>query len=182
MQSQPGGPQALHIAAEQLLAWVRTVTLGGARAHEPDPQPPSQWDSIVRMALERIGSVGPPLEAPGGLGPDRSVSHTTAPLVGAPSPASNFVFGNILGTHPTAPGRAIRGRPNFGDQVSLNPQPLPPRWSFLIATAQIVIRRGELLQDLADGLAQAGAEHGIIIIGGYIDRFADDWCGGAQSP
>jgi hypothetical protein len=35
----------------------------------------------------------------------------------------------------------------------------------------------ELLQDLADGLPQAGSEHGIIIASGYIDQFTEDWCG-----
>jgi hypothetical protein len=61
--------------------------------------------------------------------------------------------------------------------VALNPQPLPPREAFLIAAARAVIRRAELLQEIAGALFDEGSERGIIIVGGYTSRFSDDWCG-----
>jgi hypothetical protein len=71
----------------------------------------------------------------------------------------------------------IGGGHSFGDEVSLNPQPLPPREAFLIAAARAVIRRAELLQEIAGAMFDEGSERGIIIVGGYTSRFSDDWCG-----
>jgi len=62
-------------------------------------------------------------------------------------------------------------------QVSLNPQPLPPRTLFYAALAQEFIDRATLLQETADALNNQGERAGIIIIGGYVARFADDFCG-----
>ncbi len=61
-------------------------------------------------------------------------------------------------------------------RVAINPQPLPPRYRFLSALALEAINRAELLQEVAD-VANAGEQRGIIVIGGYISRFADDFCG-----
>lgn len=62
-------------------------------------------------------------------------------------------------------------------QVALNPQPLPPRTLFFVAIAQEVIERASLIQETADALTGQGERQGIIIVGGYVSRFADDWCG-----
>lgn len=59
------------------------------------------------------------------------------------------------------------------DRVALNPQPLPPKALFLKALAQEVSSRAQLLQEVAD----AAEQRGIIIVGGYISRFADEFCG-----
>jgi hypothetical protein len=61
--------------------------------------------------------------------------------------------------------------------VALNPQPLAPREAFLIAAARAVIRRAELLQEIAGAISDEGSQQGIIIVGGYASRFSDDWCG-----
>jgi hypothetical protein len=63
------------------------------------------------------------------------------------------------------------------DRVELNPQPLPPRSLFLKALAQEVINHTGLLQELASTLSTDGEQKGIIIIGGYVSRFADEFCG-----
>ncbi len=59
-------------------------------------------------------------------------------------------------------------------QVALNPQPLPPRTLFFAAIAQEVIERASLIQETADALTSQGERQGIIIVGGYVSRFADD--------
>ncbi|MEY2934985.1 MAG: hypothetical protein RL033_5734 [Pseudomonadota bacterium] len=63
------------------------------------------------------------------------------------------------------------------DEVALNPQPLPPRFAFLQAAARTLSSRAELLQELADSTQRADERQGIIIVGGYVSRFSDDWCG-----
>jgi len=63
------------------------------------------------------------------------------------------------------------------DRVELNPQPLPPRSLFLKALAQEVISHTGFLQELASTLSTDGEQKGIIIIGGYVSRFADEFCG-----
>jgi hypothetical protein len=65
---------------------------------------------------------------------------------------------------------------SFGEEVALNPQPLPPRAAFLIAAARAVIERAELLQELSGALANDGSRQGIIIVGGYTARYSDEWC------
>jgi hypothetical protein len=60
-------------------------------------------------------------------------------------------------------------------QVELNPQPLPPRTLFFTAIAQEVVERAALIQETADALQSQVERQGIIIIGGYISRFADDF-------
>ena len=62
------------------------------------------------------------------------------------------------------------------DRVALNPQPLPPRSLFLAALSQGLISSTELLQEFAGAMFES-EERGIIIIGGYVNRFIDDFCG-----
>ena len=66
---------------------------------------------------------------------------------------------------------------SFGDEVELNPQPLPPRVAFLTSVAQAVINRAQLLQEISDATKRDGEERGIIIVSGYVARFVDDFCG-----
>jgi hypothetical protein len=62
---------------------------------------------------------------------------------------------------------------NILDLIALNPQPLPPKAHVLRAIAQEVVSRTELLQELAT----AAEQHGIIIVGGYVDSFVSEFCG-----
>jgi hypothetical protein len=64
----------------------------------------------------------------------------------------------------------------FGEEVALNPQPIPPGHAFVMSVAHTVIRRAELFQEIADAASHDGAQQAIIIVGGYTRRFSDDWC------
>lgn len=145
--------QSLLISHEKLLALVRTL-IGGSRGREGDdqPLPPGPWDPVIRVAIERNNFFGP-----------------------QPEPWRVF-FANVLARHPEM-WDAIGGGHSFGEDVALNPQPLPPRFTFLTSVAQTLISRAELLQEIASATAREGEEQGIIIVSGYIARFVDDFCG-----
>jgi hypothetical protein len=112
-----------------------------------DDVPPGPLDPYIRKALER--SV---------LG---SAAGTTQwRLIAEKHPE----IWDIIGGDPSA-------------RVSLNPQPLPPRSAFLAAVIQEFSERMTDVAQLADLLPHAGAERGIIIVGGHVARFVDDICG-----
>lgn len=101
--------------------------MGGRTGREDDahPLPPAPWDPVIRIALKRINVFGP-----------------------LPDPWK-AVFTSILTRHAEI-GDVISSGPSFGEEVALNPQPLPPRFAFLVALAQMVISRAELLQEISD--------------------------------
>ncbi|MGZ8224081.1 MAG: hypothetical protein ACXW0H_03245, partial [Methylobacter sp.] len=156
--------QSLHISQEKLLAFVRAM-ISGNRGREDDehPSPPGPWDRVIRVALEQINVFGPQPE------PWRRVF---GPL---PDPW-RLIFASLLARHPEI-WDVIGGGHSFSDEVALNPQPLPPRFAFLIAVAQAVISRAELLQEIGDATRREGEQQGIIIVSGYTRRFVDDFCG-----
>jgi len=156
--------------------------IGGGAGREDDehPLPPGPWDPVIRVALEQISFFGPSPKRRI-TGSERSHSRTAEPVVNPMSDPRNVVFQSIFRKHPEI-FDAIGGGHSFGDEVALNPQPLPPRAAFLIAVAQAVIRRAELLQEIAGATSQDGSQQGIIIVGGYTSRgytsrFSDEWCG-----
>jgi hypothetical protein len=128
--------QSLRIGREQLLSIVSTF-IGGAKGHNYDehPQPPGRWDSVVRVALEHARLFGFTDQASHMSGKDRE-NESRDPR--------RIVFQSFFGRHPELSGGSSGGH-GFGDEVALNPQPLPPRYAFFIAAAQAVIRRAELL-------------------------------------
>jgi hypothetical protein len=159
--------QSLRIGRDQLLSIVSTF-IGGARRHgDDDPQPPGRWDPVVRVTLENLRLSGLTDQFPRASGQDREDE---------PPDPRKIVFGSFLDRHPGAPGGGGGGR-GFGDDVALNPQPLPPRYAFLVGAAQAVIRRAELLEELAGAASSDGSPQGSTIVGGYTGRFVDDWCG-----
>lgn len=145
--------QSLHISREKLLTLISSF-VGGSRGREDDehPLPPGPWDPVIRVALKGMTVFGPRPE------PWRAV------------------LASILARHPEI-FDAIGGGHSFGEEVALNPQPLPPRFAFLVAVAQTVIGRAELFQEIADSISREGEQQGIIIVGGYTSRFSDDFCG-----
>jgi hypothetical protein len=174
--TKPTEQLSLHVSQEQLLAFVRAMIGEGAgRDDDQQPLPPGPWDPVIRVALEQIRFFGPSPERRI-AGSERSHSRTAEPVVNPLSDPRNVVFQSIFRKHPEI-FDAIGGGHSFGDEVALNPQPLPPRAAFLIAAAQAVIRRAELLQEIADATSHDGSQQGIIIVGGYTSRFSDDWCG-----
>jgi len=157
MNSKQTEQQSLHISQEKLLAFVRAM-IGGSRGREDDDHPlkPGPWDPVIRAALERINVFGP---------------HTQS---------LESVLANYLRQHPSiwdSPHFGGPGGSSFGEKVTINPQPLPPRVAFLVSVAQAVTSRAELLQEIADATRREGEQHGIIFVGGYTSRFSDDWCG-----
>ena len=153
MNTEQTEQQSFHISQAKLLAFVRAM-IGGSRGREDDEHPllPGPWDPVIRVALERISVFGP-----------------------RPEPWK-VIFASILARHPEI-WDAIGGGHSFGAEVELNPQPLPPRFAFLVSVAQTVISRAELMQEITDATRREGEQHGIIIVGGYIARFVDDFCG-----
>ena len=70
----------------------------------------------------------------------------------------------------------IGGRFHSWTSVALNPQPLPPKAAFAIALAEEVIERGAMMQQFTDGFTDTAEQRGIIVVGGYFQRFVDDLC------
>jgi len=166
--------QSVRVSQENLLAFARAM-IGGSRGREDDehPLPPGPWDPVIRVALERVRAFGPRPEPwdqmiPVGL-------ERVSALGPWPVPWEVF-FASILARHPEI-WDAVGGGHSFGEEVALNPQPLPPRYAFLVSVAQAVISRAELLQEIADATSREGEQRGIIIVSGYIARFVDDFCG-----
>jgi hypothetical protein len=153
MNTEETEQRSLYISSEKLLALVSAM-IGGSRGREDDehPLPPGPWDPILRGALERISVFGP-----------------------RPEPWQ-VVFASILARRPEIWDAVVVGQA-FGEEVALNPQPLPPRVAFLTSMAQTVISHARLFQEIADATAREGEQQGIIIVSGYIGRFADDFCG-----
>jgi hypothetical protein len=69
---------------------------------------------------------------------------------------------------------SITGR---AGQVSLNPQPLPPRVVFVASVVKAFVDRVGLMQDIEDSASNAADQRGIIIVSGYTSRFVDEFCG-----
>src|SRR3990172_8832863 len=145
MNTEQTEQQSLHISQEKLLAFVRAM-IGGSRGREDDehPLPPGPWDSIICVALERINVFGPhpePWRVFGWPVPWRTIERVfgipvpwrTIESVFGPLPDPwKVIFTSILARHPEI-WDAIGGGPSFGEEVALNPQPLPPRFAFLVS-------------------------------------------------
>ncbi len=168
MDTKQTEQQSLRIDPEQLLSIV-SAFIGGAKGREDDehPQPPGPWDPVIRVALEHIRLFGFTDEPWQVSGKDRE-NESRDPR--------RLLFQPIFGRHPESAAGSSGGH-RFSDEVALNPQPLPPRYAFFIAVAQAVIRRAELLQELASAASSDGSSQSIIIVGGYTSRFIDEWCG-----
>lgn len=101
-------------------------------------------------------------------------------LIRGPSPEPWKSLLALLATRYPAIWEVVGGGPIYGQEVALNPQPLPPspeRFAFLAALAHTLTVRAELLQEIADATRREGEQQGIIIVSGYVARFADDICG-----
>jgi hypothetical protein len=167
---------ALEIGQGSLLALVRTM-IGGSRGREDDehPLPPGPWDPVIRIALERVAVFGPQPEPWRVFGPSPEPWRTRELVFGPPPDPWKLALGGLLARHPEI-FDVLGGRHSFGEEAALNPQPLPPRFAFLLAVAQTVTNRAELLQEIADATSHQGEKQGIIIVGGLTSRFSDDWC------
>jgi hypothetical protein len=143
---------------EKLLAVVRAVA-GRTQGREDDdhPAPPGPWDPVIRTALERVIPFGPL--------PDPWLRS---------SELTRLIFALIISLRPES-SDALKPH-SLIDLVALNPQPLPPRQAFLRSLARTVVERAELMQEIADAAGSLAERQGIIIVGGYPVRFADELC------
>jgi hypothetical protein len=176
MHTEQAEQPLLHISQEKLLAFVHAMMgEGNGREDDEHPLPPGPWDPVIRVALEQIDAFSPrpePWKLAGPGVPWRRIASVFGPR---PEPWK-VVFARIVAKHPEI-WDVIGGGDKFREKVALNPQPLPPRFAFLVAVAQAVINRAELLQEVADATAREDDQQGIIIVGGYTSRFSDDFCG-----
>jgi hypothetical protein len=105
------------------------------------------------------------------------------PVFGPRPEPWQFVLASILAKHPELYDLIGGGHTHsLGDEAALNPQPLPPRFAYLTSVVQAVTSRAELFQEIIDATAREGEQQGIIIVSGYLERFADDFCGTGFRP
>jgi hypothetical protein len=170
-------PESLHIGRNQLLAFVSSmIGINSGRDDDDHPLPPGPWDPVIRVALQQIYSFSPHPDPWRAVNSSSGARRTIGTLFG-PSPEPwKVLLAGILAKHPEIYD-AIGGGHSFGEDVALNPQPLPPRYAFLVAAARALVSRAELLQEIADSTLREGTQQGIIIVGGFTARFTDDWCG-----
>lgn len=172
MNTEQTEQQTLSISQEKLLAFVRAMLgIHSGREDDEHPLPPGPWDPVIRAALERINVFG----LLGRFGPHPEPWRSLVSVFG-PSPEPwKLIFASMVAKHPELYD-VIGGGQHF-NEVALNPQPLPPRFAFLMAVAQTLISRAELLHEMADATRRESEQEGIIIVSGYIARFVDDFCG-----
>ncbi len=162
---QPDQP-SLRISREQLLSIV-SAFVGGTQVRGDDQhrEAPGPWDPVIRVALEQVRLFD--------LAREHGQLSSGDPENDARDPRS-LLFRAVLSGHSGSAGVSSSSH-RFGDEVALNPQPLPPRYAIFVAATQAVIRRAELLQELASAASSEGSSRSIIIVGGYTGRFTDDW-------
>ena len=165
----------LNVSQQKLLSFVGMM-LGTNSGLEDDehPLPPGPWDPVIRAAVERFNILGPSPE-PWRVFESGAFSRAGEAAFGQPIPWG-VVLSSILVRHPEL-YELIGGGRRSGGEVSLNPQPLPPRAAFLISIVRAFIGRVELMQEIAENMSLQGEQRDIIIVGGYTSRFAEDFCG-----
>jgi hypothetical protein len=168
VNTKPTEQQSLRIGREQILSMVSTF-IGRAKGgnDEEHRHPPGRWDALVRVALEHVRLFGFTDQDWNASGKDRE---------NASRDPRSLVFQSLVGRRAESPELGGSG-PGLGDEAALNPQPLPPRYALFIAAAQAVIRRAELLEELASAATSDGSSQSVAIVSRYISRFSDDWCG-----
>ena len=184
MKAEKTKNESLNINKEKLLSFVRELIGGGRSGREDDehPLPPGPWDPVIRVALERISIFGPQPDPWKFFGPFPEPWRIVESLGPDPVPwrvlIEAFNQNKVFGPRPEPWRKAIfESVFNSWQEAALNPQPLPPRFSFMLTLAQTLISRAEMIQEIADAARREGEQQGIIIVSGYISRFVDDFCG-----
>jgi hypothetical protein len=136
---------------KHLSARALTALVSQLTTGYPNPDgpddPPGPLDPYIRRALERS-------------------------VLGAG--VSTNLWRVIAEKHPEI-WHVIGGDPHA--QVTLNPQPLPPRSAYL---ASVILEFTERMTDvceLADLIPRPGGERGCIIVAGHVAKFVDEICG-----
>lgn len=179
MSTQLLEQRSLQINPEKLLAFVsEMIGARGGREDDEHPLRPGPWGPVIRAAVERTYFLAPSPE-PSRISAGYQVPWRTRLSGIWPAQESSWkVFiTTLFEKYPELYDLVPLAGQKFGETVALNPQPLPPRLAFLAAVTHTVINRVELLQDIADNTVDEGERRGIIIVGGYISRFCDEFCG-----
>jgi hypothetical protein len=142
---------------------------------QPGPRPPPKHLSaraltaLVSQLTTGYAHPDGPEETPGPLDPymRRALERTAMGAHGL------NLWNVIAEKHPEI-WDVIGGDPL--SQASLNPQPLPPRSSFLASIVLEFTERMTLVAEIADLIPRPGGERGIIIVGGHVARFVDGLC------
>lgn len=150
-----------------------------------DPLPPGPWDPVIREIGLPALFVGPhpvPWHLVAGPRPQPWIDPVAGPH---PDPWS-FVLADPYGSLSTAwrstildiirrrdprVNDAIGGWQGRSDWAALNPQPLPPRWTFAAAAATQLVRRAELVADLGRATGAGGGASR------WAAELVDDICG-----
>lgn len=120
-----------------------------------DPMPPGPWDPIIRQALDRM-------------------TTPTEDWHSLIEQARREIVAQFIGNAIPEAWDAI----NPMHSVALNPQPLPPKWKFPVEFARAAMDRFETIQETAEIIGgEDGGNRSIIVVGGKISSFVDDWCG-----
>jgi len=120
---------------------------------EGDPHPPGLWDPLLRQAFEKV------------FGPFPEPWRTRFESI-------DERLRDLARIRPEI-WDVIGGR---FDAVALNPQPLPPRWTFAVEFIRLAADRLLTIQETADVINQ-GNDRGIIVVGGKISELVDFVCG-----
>ena len=172
--------RSIHISPEKFLAFVSEM-MGANVGREDDEHPLKKgpWGPVIREALRETYALGP--------SPEPWRFHAGHPMpwrteqsefgLHPESAAWGVALTSLFEKYPALYDLIPRGALKRGEEVSLNPQPLPPRLAFLAAVVHTVVNRAELLHEVADATAFEGERRGIIIVGGYLSRFCDEFCG-----
>lgn len=173
--------RSIHISPEKFLAFVNEM-MGANVGREDDDHPlkPGPWDPVIRAAVERTVLLLGPSPEPWRVFEGYPVPWRTRQSALGPQPESaawGVALTSLFEKYPALYELIPRGVQKRGEEASLNPQPLPPRLAFLAAVVHTVVSRAELLHEVAGAIADEGERRGIIIVGGYLSRFCDEFCG-----
>ena len=179
METKRAQQKSIHINRDQTMAVVRAMMgVTGGREDEDHPLPPGPWDPVIRIALERCLAASPsPIPWREWI-QGHQHGWLAVESIHAPRPEPWKSLLTLVATRYPAIREVIGD--GFGQEVALNPQPLPPspdRFAFLASLAHAVITRAELFQEMADAVRREGELTSIIIVSGRAARFADDICG-----
>ena len=170
MAIAPTKAASFQISTDKLFSII-SATTSGNRGREDDEHflKPGPWDPVIRLALERMNTLAA-IHAP------MLARHLHSSIFAPPPEPWKAILATILARHPEI-WDAIGGGYNPFAAAELNPQPLPPHYAFLIAVAQTLTSRAELIQEIADSRPRKGKQQSIIIVSAHVSRFADDLCG-----
>ncbi len=155
MKTKQTANEKLNVTRQEMLSLVGEII--GGYPNPDDAPPPGPWDPLIRNALEQINAFGPRPE------PWKS-------KIGA-----NQILKIFAKLRPEI-WDAVGGGFGFGEEVALNPQPLPPRLAFVAALARVFVGRAVLIREIAENFGFE--QRGIIIVSGRdMSKWIDEICG-----